>query len=102
MVAPTSLLLNWRDEIIRFAPALNVEVINNYSDSGKRREIISNAGKSDVVVISYGLMTNEQESLADRSWNIVALDEAHTIKNRETKMSQAAMTLKADMRLALT
>lgn len=102
VVAPTSLLLNWRDEIIRFAPALNVEVINNYSDSGKRREIISNAGKSDVVVISYGLMTNEQESLADRSWNIVALDEAHTIKNRETKMSQAAMTLKADMRLALT
>ena len=33
---------------------------------------------------------------------MVVLDEAHTIKNRDTKMSKSAMKIKADFRLILT
>ncbi len=102
VVAPTSLLLNWRDEIQRFAPALNVSVLNDAKDTEKRTAIIKEAKEGDVVVTSYGLLVNEQEALAARQWNVITLDEAHTIKNRDTKMSQAAMTLKGDMRVALT
>lgn len=102
VVAPTSLLLNWRDEIARFAPALNVIILNDFNDIDKRTAIIRDAKNGDVVVTSYGLLVNEQEELAARQWNVITLDEAHTIKNRDTKMSQAAMTLKGDMRVALT
>jgi SNF2 family DNA or RNA helicase len=35
-------------------------------------------------------------------WNIVCLDEAHTIKNKDTKMAQAAFGLQAHTRIALT
>lgn len=102
VVAPTSLLLNWRDEITRFAPTMNVAVLNDFNDSEKRSSIIKEAKEGDIVISSYGLLVNLQEDLAARQWNVITLDEAHTIKNRDTKMSQSAMTLKGDMRVALT
>ena len=102
VVAPTSLLLNWRDEIARFAPSLTVRSLNNTNDSAVRHRIVNDAAPSDVIIASYGLLVTEQEALASREWNIIVLDEAHTIKNRDTKMSQSAMTLKGKMRVALT
>jgi SNF2 family DNA or RNA helicase len=36
------------------------------------------------------------------SWGGVILDEAQNIKNHETKQAQAARSLKADFRIALT
>lgn len=47
-------------------------------------------------------MAGDIEILETRDWNVAVLDEAHTIKNRETKMSKAAMALTADMRVLLT
>ena len=42
------------------------------------------------------------EALTAKEWNIVCLDEAHTIKNRDTKTSCVAMRLQAANRLLLT
>ncbi len=101
VVAPTSILLNWQDEIARFAPQLTTKLLNPVADV-QRSEIIEQAKAGDVVITSYGLLITKQEMLAAKDWNIIVLDEAHTIKNRDTKMSKAAMALKGDMRVALT
>jgi SNF2 family DNA or RNA helicase len=45
---------------------------------------------------------SESEALLAKGWNVVCLDEAHTIKNRETKTSASAMQLQAAHRLILT
>ena len=55
----------------------------------------------DIVLTTYGLLITENE-LQNKDWNMVVLDEAHTIKNRDTKMSKSAMKIKADFRLILT
>ena len=100
VVVPTSVTLNWRDEIARFAPSLHVRLLNALGED--REAMIRDAKPFDVIITTYGLLSNEEEQLVSRTWNTIVLDEAHTIKNRETKMSQSAMKLKADFRLLLT
>ena len=98
VVAPASVLLNWLNEINRFAPALNCLVLNS---GANRSEIIKDSSAYDIVLTTYGLLITENE-LQNKDWNMVVLDEAHTIKNRDTKMSKSAMKIKADFRLILT
>lgn len=98
VLMPTSVLLNWQQELRRFAPALNVKVLN----MGNRSQTVTEAAEGDVVLSTYGLLVTEQDLLASRNWTTIVLDEAHTIKNRDTQTSQGAMRLKGDFRLLLT
>ena len=99
VAAPASVVLNWRRELERFAPSLNVAVLNTATD---RQRIIEDAKGGDVILSTYGLFVTESEHLQNKEWNTVCLDEAHVIKNRETKTSQVAMQLKASHRIILT
>ncbi|MDE6693372.1 MAG: DEAD/DEAH box helicase [Muribaculaceae bacterium] len=56
----------------------------------------------DVVLSTYGILSSEETSLSDKKWGTVCLDEAHVIKNKDTKMSQAVMMLNAECRIILT
>lgn len=99
VVAPASVVYNWQSEIERFAPTLKVHVLHETDD---RKRLVRSLSERDVLLTTYGLLVREQKALTDKGWNVVCLDEAHTIKNRQTKMSQAAMGLRADFRIALT
>ena len=99
VAAPASVVLNWRRELERFAPSLRVIVLNSASD---RHQAIAEARQGDVVLTTYGLFVTESEHLIDKQWHTICLDEAHIIKNRETKTSQAVMQLKAANRIILT
>lgn len=101
VVAPTSVISNWKNEIERFAPSLH-SVILNELESEKRAEEIKNASAKDVLLVTYGIVCSEAEILKEKEWNIICLDEAHTIKNRETKTAQAVYALKSETRIALT
>ena len=99
VVAPASVVFNWQNEIERFAPTLKAHILN---ESGNRKKLIQSLRAHEVLLTTYGLLVREEKALTDKTWNVVCLDEAHTIKNRQTKMSQAAMCLHADFRIALT
>ena len=99
VAAPASVVLNWRRELERFAPTLNVVVLNSAPD---RHAAVNAASKGDVVLTTYGLFVTESEVLQAKKWNTVCLDEAHVIKNRETKTSSAVMKLQAKNRIILT
>ncbi len=99
VVSPASVILNWKNEISKFAPTLNVTVLNTATD---RKKAIQESGPSDIILCTYGLMVTESEAISAKSWNVACLDEAHTIKNRDTKMSAAAMKISCSSRLILT
>ena len=99
VVAPASVVMNWQKEFARFAPTLRITVLNN---EGDRDSTIDSAGPGDVIISTYGLLAHGQEHILAKDWNVVCLDEAHTIKNRQTKTSGSAMQLKASSRLILT
>lgn len=99
VVAPASVVPNWRNELKRFAPMLNVTVLNS---ADNREEAIGEASAGDVVVSTYALLNIQHEQLSKREWAVACLDEAHTIKNPNTKMSKAAMMLQARRKVILT
>ncbi|HEX6850078.1 MAG TPA: DEAD/DEAH box helicase [Candidatus Polarisedimenticolaceae bacterium] len=94
VVAPTSVLPNWMEEIRRFRPALRACLYH-----GPRRAIEPDA---DVVVTSYALLRLDDGALAGRPWDTVVLDEAQTIKNPESQVAQAAFRLEAGFRVAMS
>jgi SNF2 family DNA or RNA helicase len=94
VVAPTSLLGNWRDEIARFRPALRAVTYH-----GAARELDPDA---DVTLTSYALLRRDQEELARIAWDTLVLDEAQAIKNPDSQVARAAYALRARHRVTLT
>ncbi len=99
VVVPASVLFNWREELSRFAPSLKQVILNDAED---REKAVKKAGKGDVVLTTYGILTAEAEAVAAKTWATAVFDEAHNIKNRETKAFKAASAVPADFRVLLT
>jgi superfamily II DNA or RNA helicase len=98
VVAPTSVCLNWMDEIRRFAPTLKPIIFGG----GDREQTLARLGPFDLLICSYGLLQQEAERLTGQEWRTIVLDEAQAIKNMTTKRSQAAMALRGDFRMMTT
>ncbi len=99
VVAPASVAPNWKTEMEKFAPTLNVQVLNFATN---RQQVIREAQAGDVIVTTYGILLSIQDELTQKHWNVACLDEAHIIKNRGAKTSAAAMKIQADNRVMLT
>lgn len=98
VVAPTSVCMNWEQEINRFAPTLKMHMLSGQD----REEVIRGLGKYDLLITSYTLLQQEVELLEQVDWQCIALDEAQAIKNAATKRSKAAKRLPAKFRLITT
>jgi superfamily II DNA or RNA helicase len=98
IVAPTSVLPNWRAEIARFVPHLRVVSLTG----NDRAERYARLELSDVALTSYALLHRDADKLTAREWEMVVLDEAQFVKNPRSKGAQAAAQLRASQRLALT
>jgi superfamily II DNA or RNA helicase len=102
VVAPTSLLHNWKNELTRFAPELKV-----YMYAGEQRLKSGEDARQkffdrQVVVISYGLMRNDIDYLSDYTFQLLILDESQYIKNPSSQAYRAAMQLDSSHKLTLT
>ncbi len=98
IVCPSSVLINWQKELNKFDPALNVHLLN----TGNRETILREAKSNDVVIATYGVMQSELARIVKVDWNIVFMDEAHTVKNKETWSSKCAKQIKAKAKFLLT
>jgi SNF2 family DNA or RNA helicase len=98
VVCPASVVPNWGNELRRFAPTLNPIILKH----SNREEVFTAPGSFDVLVITYGLLQTEVERIGKIQWAMAVLDEAHAIKNTQTKSSKAAMSIVSDFKLALT
>ena len=93
LVAPTSVLTNWKREAAGFTPELTV--LEHY---GPRRPSTAAAlAKAlegvDLVLTSYGLLQRDVEVLSSLDWQGTVIDEAQAIKNPAAKQSLAAREL---------
>jgi non-specific serine/threonine protein kinase len=104
VVAPASLLANWKSEIERFAPTLRF-VLAHPSESDLELDDAAHLERAlagvDVAITTYGMIARN-EALRQFDWNFVVLDEAQAIKNAGSQQARAARKLKAAGRIALT
>jgi superfamily II DNA or RNA helicase len=94
VVAPTSVLHHWADELRRFRPDLRVSMYH-----GPQRALTATA---DVTLTTYAILRLDADALAQPTWDTVVLDEAQAIKNPDSQVARAAYGLQANFRLALT
>ena len=98
IIAPATLLENWRREFGRFSPRMTVYV---HSGDG-RTGFPSQLKKYDIVVCSYDTAVRDQGLFGMIEWGFVVLDEAQAIKNPETRRAIAAKGLKRRVAIAVT
>src|SRR6185369_1277686 len=98
IVAPTSLLGNWRREIGRFAP--NLRVLTWHGSARKQK--LEEARNTDVLLTTYGLLIRDRESFQKLDLHYLVLDEAQAIKNSSSQANRAAHTIPARHRLCLS
>ncbi len=98
VIAPTSVVPNWRAEALRFTPSLRVLVLNGPD----RKKYYRSIPHADIVLTSFALLQRDIDRLAAVPFHMVVLDEAQYIKNPRSKIAQAACKLDARNRLCLS
>ncbi|MER2260917.1 MAG: DEAD/DEAH box helicase [Psychrobacillus sp.] len=100
VVTPASLLYNWKNELGKFTPHIDVQIIDG---SKTDRNAAWKAGiEADVLVTSYPSLRMDTECYRDLFFHTVFFDEAQAFKNPMTKTARAVKMLQAKHRFALT
>lgn len=104
VIAPKSLVYNWKSEFERFAPGITVKMCVGVKR--EREETIKNLKSGEVLITTYGVLKNdldlyEMMPFKDGFANIV-IDEAQNIKNILGKTSNAIKEIKGETKIALT
>lgn len=85
VIAPVSLLENWKMECAKFAPSINTYIHHGPNRTGR----YSDLEKHDVVIISYNSAISDLSMLKMIQWSLVVVDEAQNIKNPDSERSKA-------------
>lgn len=100
VVAPTSLMYNWLEEIQKFAPELSaIAIAGNKSD---REEILQDISNHDLIITTYNMLARDIEIYSEKFFSYCFLDEAQHIKNPTTQKAKAVKQLQAGGYYALT
>lgn len=110
VVCPMTLLAQWRDELTRASKPGSIKVEVYYGEN-KGASTVDQLCRwdglaPDVLVTTYHTVMADWNSVDSFLYKVsfwrVVLDEAHTIKNRLSKTSQACCALKSTRRWAVT
>ena len=102
IIAPTSVLGNWRKEIERFAPRLRAHVHQGSTRLKDKQTFTETCQTHDVVLTSFALARLDEKLLQGQKWHRVVVDEAQNIKNPQAAQTRAILKLSTHHRLALT
>lgn len=103
VVCPAGLMVQWRREIERWAPELVAAVVRGRPEDRATLWRIP----AHLYLVSYETLRGDVLDLRDspalaREWDVVVLDEASRIRNRDTGVSLACRRLRRNRRWALT
>lgn len=97
IVAPTTLLFNWKKEVEKFSPHLDY-----FIHHGQRYENAEELNRHQLVMTSYGLVINDLELLRQIEWDLIIADESQAIKNTSSLRYKAMVRLHGKQKIALT
>jgi len=103
VVVPTSCLVNWESELKRFCPGL--KIVTYYGAAKARKQLRagwSRASAVHVVVTSYQLAVQDSSVFRRKKFYYLILDEAHNIKNFDSRRWRTLLAFQAQRRLLLT
>ncbi len=98
IIAPTSLMSNWRRETERFTPDLKILILQGT----ERKQLFYKIRDYDLILTTYPLLSRDEETLLEHDYHYLILDEAQVVKNPLSKAAQLVRRIKSNHRLCLT
>ncbi len=100
VVCPSSLLLNWQNEINKFSDHLSSLIIAGNQE--ERKALLHTYANYDVIITSYDYLKRDVEIYENITFAYHILDEAQYIKNHATKNAQSVKQIRSLHKIALT
>ena len=110
VIAPSSTLHNWQQEIARFVPTLKVlpywssakdrKVLRKFWD--RKKPIYRRDSPFHVLITSYQLVVQDAQYLQKLQWQYMILDEAQAIKSSQSSRWKVLLNFHCRNRLLLT
>lgn len=98
IVAPTTLLTNWQQELIKFAPSLTHLLHRGAGRAGLARDL----QRADIIITTYDTLSLDRALMESVRWKWIILDEAQAVRNPETARRQAIEGLSRDHLVPMT
>ena len=122
VVAPVSLLENWKEEVEKFIAPGVLPLLTAYGDSLAALRVPKNevdarlrtedglisflrpgwVGQAKLVLTTYETLRDLEFSFAAQRWSVMVCDEAQKIKNPAAMVTRAAKKQKVDFKIACT
>ena len=105
IVAPITLLENWKNEYERFfmQPRMKINMLTSKDVTRKfDKSIVDKMQKMDIILTNYESLRISQLNFCAVEFDVVALDEAQKIKSPGTLVTNAAKALKCNFKIAMT
>ncbi len=102
LIAPTSVVGNWKKEIEKFAPHLKA-IVHHGSDRLQDPQAFQDICLThDLIITSFTLIRKDEALFSSLNWHRIVIDEAQNIKNPKAAQTKSILKLEAKHRLALT
>lgn len=98
VVAPVSLLQNWKRECNRFAPKIKILIHHGSKRTGRYKELL----EYDLIIVSYNSAVSDTSLLGMIDWKLVVLDEAQNIKNPWSERTKFVKKIPRQASIAVT
>ena len=98
IICPTSLIANWRSEILKFGPDLTILIHRGSHRAG----VSSGLQRAEVVITTYDTLVNDQAIFVGVQWSWLVCDEAQAVKNPDSNRRRSIATVPRDRAIPMT
>lgn len=98
IICPTSLIANWRNEILKFGPELSVLIHRGHNRTG----IAAGLQRAQVVLSTYDTVVNDISIFAGMTWSWLICDEAQALKNPDSGRRRAVSKIPRQRTIPMT
>ncbi|XP_052585970.1 chromodomain-helicase-DNA-binding protein 1-like isoform X2 [Peromyscus californicus insignis] len=103
ILCPLSVLSNWREELERFAPGLScVTYTGDKEERARLQQDLQQGTGFHVLLTTYEICLKDASFLKSFSWSVLAVDEAHRLKNQNSLLHRTLSEFSAVFRVLLT
>ena len=100
LVAPSSLLKNWQKEFRKWLGPERISI--HIADTSAKVTQFRSYSAAPILLVSYEMMVRTLEDLKKVMWDLVVCDEAHRLKNNDTKAAGSLAKIPCRRRVLLT
>lgn len=107
VIVPLSTITAWQSQFQTWAPDMNVipyigtatarEVIRTYEFGASPKKL-----KMNVLLTTYEITLRDSKELSEIKWQVLAVDEAHRLKNSESQLYEALKSFNAANKVLIT